>query len=308
MFSFIKDGNDCWTVVLSGKSYTFNRSNKHYDKLVDLVKGGDRNDADAFISLMELGTTVQNWSEDEFVFKVGNLYYKKHQIHNVIAERILYMIEEGFNHKPMLRFLERLYKNPSYRAVNELYNFLEHKFLPITPDGYFLAYKAVSIYNGQDKQDKFGNLIKDGDLVDKYSNTIRNNVGDFVEMERFEVNDDCNVGCSYGLHVGSIDYVKSYGSCGDKVLICKVDPADVVSVPTDCSHKKVRTCRYEIISEYSCDLIDPVVAGYNDMDDLDEDEDDFCLLRGEDEEWDDDEYESLSEDDEDNEDDEAYQY
>ena len=39
-------------------------------------------------------------------------------------------------------------------------------------------------------------------------------------------------------------------SSGDRVVIVKVNPKDVVSVPTDCECQKVRTCEYQVIADY----------------------------------------------------------
>ena len=71
--------------------------------------------------------------------------------------------------------------------------------------------------------------------------------------------------------MGAIDYVKSYGYAGDKVVICKVDPANVVSVPLDSEHQKVRCSGYEVVAEYNGDLLPPVVDEYED-DEWSEDE------------------------------------
>jgi hypothetical protein len=143
----------------------------------------------------------------------------------------------------------RLFKNPSSRAVKELYSWLSHKSLAICEDGCFLAYKSVNIYNGELFTDRYGREVKSGDYVDKYTSTIRNNVGDVNDMPRRKVNDDFQVGCSDGFHVGSLKYVTEVYS-SNKQIICKVDPADVVSVPLDCDCQKIRCCYYEVISEF----------------------------------------------------------
>jgi hypothetical protein len=119
--------------------------------------------------------------------------------------------------------------------VQELYTFLEHKNLPITEDGCFLAYKAVT-----------------SDYKDKWTQQIDNSVGETVSMQRRKVNDDCGMGCSDGLHCGALEYVEGYRSehSGDRVVIVKVNPKDVVSVPTDCECQKVRTCEYQVIADY----------------------------------------------------------
>jgi hypothetical protein len=250
MLTCIKDGRNYWTVVYNNKMYQFNPSHPAYNELVEMVKNDE---GDKLVKTLDIATVITEWSDGDFYVKSGVLFYKEEQVNRVIADRILEMIKEGFDHKPMLRFLERLYKNPSFRAINELYSFLQHKFLPITPDGYFLAYKAVR-----------------SDFMDKYSGTIRNQVGDKPSVARHRVDDNCGVGCSYGLHVGSIEYVKSYMSTGDTVVICKVDPSDVVSVPLDCSQQKVRCCQYEVVGIYEGELTKAVVSDYNDEEEYDD--------------------------------------
>ena len=253
MLTHIKDAKNQYTVIIENKSYQFDPSHADYSVLVDCVKTGD---SEEFLNVFNTGTKVENWSEGDFRFENGVLWYEDEQVHDVITGRIVEMLKGGFDHTPMLAFLERLYQNPSYRAINELYTFLQHKFLPITPDGYFLAYKAVG-----------------PDFKDKYSGTFDNSVGKTVKISRRKVDDNCDVGCSYGLHVGAIDYVKSYGGAGDKVVICKVNPADVVSVPLDSQHQKVRCCRYEVVGEYAEDLLPAVCNDYDE--DYDEDDAEF---------------------------------
>ena len=238
----IKDAKGHWTVVINNQSHQFDPSHPEYIALVECVKTGDDTE---FLALLNTGVIIENWSDGAFRFTDGVLYYVDEVVHNVITDRIIEMLKQGFDYKPMLKFLERLYQNPSYRAINELYTFLTHKFLPITEDGYFLAYKAVT-----------------SDFRDKYTCQIYNSVGQSPTMPRFRVDDNCDMGCSKGLHVGAIDYVKSYGSAGDKVVICRVDPADVVSVPLDSEHQKVRCCKYEVVAEYDGDLLPPVVDEY----------------------------------------------
>jgi hypothetical protein len=141
--------------------------------------------------------------------------------------------------------LENLMSNPSARAISELYDFLEHRALPITEDGYFLAYKSVR-----------------SDFKDKYSGTIDNSVGKTVEFPRNKVDDDRAHECSYGLHVGALAYSGPggwYNSASDKVVIVKVNPKDAVSVPQDHNAQKLRVCKYEVVSLYSGGMEDAPV-------------------------------------------------
>lgn len=272
MMNSIKDGNDNWTVVVGNKAHQFDKANPNYVELVDAV----RNDDEAgFLRIIEIGHNIQNWSEGNFRFTDGVLTYGDEEIHSVITDRIIDLIRNKFSFKNMLNFLERLYKNPSYRAIHQLYTFMVHKHLPITPDGYILMYKAIT-----------------PDWKDKWTQKLDYRIGQKPSMPRHQVEDNPDCPCGPGLHAGSIEFVKGYGSKGDRTIIVKVDPADVVSIPKDSDCQKVRTCGFEIVAEYAEDLLGPVnrdyssenhendqnlvdngpSSGYNDSGDDDEDE------------------------------------
>jgi hypothetical protein len=153
------------------------------------------------------------------------------------------MYQEGFPVEPMVNFMENLMSNPSKRAVEELYAFLEKGNLPITADGCFLAYKKVR-----------------NDYLDIHSGTMDNSVGKTVEMERNEVDDDKDRTCSTGLHFCSLDYLNHFGSQDSRTVVLKINPRDVVSIPADYHSTKGRACRYEVIDEINKDAADAFVA------------------------------------------------
>jgi acyl carrier protein len=142
-------------------------------------------------------------------------------------------MNEGFDVQPMLSFLENLMQNPSKRAVDELYGFLEQNSLPITEDGHFVAYKRVR-----------------DDYMDFYTGKMDNSVGKEVKMERNQVDDDKDRTCSTGLHFCSLEYLPHYHSNQGRIVIVKINPADVVSIPSDYNNAKGRACRYVVIEEY----------------------------------------------------------
>ena len=167
------------------------------------------------------------------------------------------MYQEGFPIQPMVLFMENLMLNPSFRAVNELYSFLEQGQLPITSDGYFLAYKKVrndfldvhsrSVPNKPAKEfteEELQTLDKKFGKRDEVSVRIENGVT-VVETERNFVNEDKHKVCAEGLHFCSKDYLGEFG--GEKILVLKINPADVVSIPVDYKNTKGRTCRYYIL-------------------------------------------------------------
>jgi hypothetical protein len=66
-------------------------------------------------------------------------------------------------------------------------------------------------------------------------------------MERHEVNDNKDITCSSGLHFCGMSYLSHFG--GERTVIVKINPADVVSIPSDYNEAKGRACRYEVIGE-----------------------------------------------------------
>ncbi|MHA1290409.1 MAG: hypothetical protein ACTSPB_23760 [Candidatus Thorarchaeota archaeon] len=131
--------------------------------------------------------------------------------------------------------MTNLKDNPSKRAVDELYGFLEKNLLPLTPDGHFVAYKKV--------RDNY---------MDIHSGTFNNSVGQICEMARNEVDEDKDRTCSSGLHFCSLEYLPSFGGwSGSRVMLVKINPRDVVSIPSDYNNSKGRACRYEVIGEHT---------------------------------------------------------
>jgi hypothetical protein len=113
--------------------------------------------------------------------------------------------------------------------------------LPITPDGSFLAYKKIR-----------------QDYTDCHTGKMNNSVGQVVEMERNKVDDDQNQTCSTGLHFCSRDYLNHFG--GERIVIVKINPRDVVSIPNDYNDSKGRACRYEVVDEIDKDKADEAFA------------------------------------------------
>jgi len=246
MLSHIKSNDNHWTVVLGGQPHQFDHTHPEYTGLCECVMAGD---ADEFVNLINTGTVIENWSEGNFEFRDGFLHYEDEQVASQPTERIINMIRNGWDHKPMLSYLDRLYQNVSNRAVQESYTWCSHKGLPITDDGMLIGYKGVSLYSGEDRTDKNRRTLTEGDHVDRYTGTsFRNNVGDECSMNRRKVSDNCEQGCAAGLHVGTYEYANDWAGFGGKVVLVKFDPADIVSVPTDCQFSKMRVSKYTVVS------------------------------------------------------------
>lgn len=153
----------------------------------------------------------------------------------VLVDRILSLLAEGFDIMPMIRFLENLYQNPADFAREELYLWLENNNLPITEDGHFLAYKTVR-----------------SDFKSHHDGRTDNTPGVTVSMPRQNVDPVRDRTCSRGLHFCSHSYLSNFGS-GGVIVILKVNPADVVSIPSDYNNAKGRAWKYDVLSVFGED-------------------------------------------------------
>jgi hypothetical protein len=71
--------------------------------------------------------------------------------------------------------------------------------------------------------------------------------GCILEMERNQVDDNKDQTCSTGLHFCGMSYLSCFG--GERTVIVKINPRDVVSIPSDYNEAKGRACRYEVVGE-----------------------------------------------------------
>lgn len=170
------------------------------------------------------------------------------------------------------RFITRLDSNPSARSVSSLYDWIEANGLTVNSEGFIVAYKGVNNNGNGYVSVHSGTAFVDGV---QHTGQIPNAVGSVVTMPRNKVQDDPSVACHTGLHVGSHSYASSFGR---HLLTVTVDPADVVSVPTDCGAAKMRVCRYTVVAVNDAKAAyahDTVVDDY-DFDYADDDDECYC--------------------------------
>lgn len=222
------------TVVLKGQTYTVDNNNAKFVDIVNSIKEGKAEDEiyKLITHNIDMAEYIASQGNARLTIVNGKVYIDGEELHNSITERIVDFKNNNLPIDHLVNFVERAAKNPSFNSRNQLYSFLAHKDLVITEDGHFLAYKAVL-----------------SDYLDKYSRTIDNHPGQTVRMDRNKIDDNPNNHCSKGLHVGAMGYVQWYGHGSDKVVIVKVDPANVVSVPGDSSCQKCRVCEYTVLRD-----------------------------------------------------------
>lgn len=235
MASFIKTPTHLTVVFDDGDVETVYTSNPNYDQVIEALNSKDWETVRSLANpAAQVRRTIEKSTAAEKVrIADGIVYYNEVPLHNHLTDRMLALIDEGIDVAPFELFLQNLMENVSYRAVNELYGFLEASDLPITEDGHFLAYKRIT-----------------SDWKDAYTRKIDNSIGAVVEVDRNTVDDNKDRTCSSGLHFCSRSYLPHYGaSAGGRVVIVKINPKDVVSIPSDYDNAKGRCCRYEVINE-----------------------------------------------------------
>ena len=128
------------TIVVDGKALTMESSNPSFNEATKLLA---EERFDELPDLFDVPKAVEKFADGNISVSDGEVRYKNEVIHNHVVGRVLDFMRQGLPYKPLVRFLDKLMENPSRRATNELYAFLEHKAMPLTPDGNFLAYKGV---------------------------------------------------------------------------------------------------------------------------------------------------------------------
>jgi len=228
-YPFIIQGKNI-VVVIGNKSHTISSTHITYTKVLDAIKAGDW---ETVKDVIEPKKVVLNYGQGNVSIQGETLFWKGAEMHTSLSKRMIQMLQDGFPIEPLVLFMENLMNNPSYRAVNELYGFLEKKVR--------------------------------NDYMDIHSGTFNNSVGYICEMERNQVDDNQNNTCSSGLHFCSKEYLNHFGSGDSRTMIVKINPADVVSIPTDYNNSKGRTCRYTVIGELGVEVEDAFTQPVQEM-------------------------------------------
>lgn len=153
-------------------------------------------------------------------------------LNGVIVDKILEFQSKNYNFDALIKFLNKVMENPSEESRQSLFDWVESSGLIIDDDGDVLGYKSVRY-----------------DFMDHYTGTFDNSVGKVVEMNRDKCDPNRDVSCSRGLHVGSLEYARGFGTDDRRLIVVKVNPKDVVSVPSSENCVKMRVCKYKVIDE-----------------------------------------------------------
>ncbi len=223
------------SLVFDGKPYTIPSESVNYPELAEKLRTGDYFDEEIseLITIRKLiSRSFKQIVDTDLALDedTNEIFYKNVRLPEVMEKKLLQDLKNNYNVDAFARFTHNLMQNPSQVAINELYLFMEAANMPITEDGHFLAYKRI--------RDNY---------TDTHSGTMDNSIGKIVSIERGICDTDRNNTCSVGLHFCSFDYLSSFS--GQRVIILKINPKDVVAIPADYNNTKGRACRYEVIGE-----------------------------------------------------------
>ena len=235
------------TLIIDAKDYLIKRNSKQAEQILTELRKETPNKT-TLENLADTATAITLYADKTLVImEDGTITKNGEPLPDVIAQKVMACFKNGVPFANLANFFQRLEANPSRRAVKELYEFLAHQGMPITPEGFILGYKGVN-----------------ANYKDKHSNTFLNKPGCVLEMKRNEVNDDLTVGCAEGFHAGSYEYAKDWATGNGHLMIVEIDPKDVVSIPQDCSFQKLRCCKYTVLCESKGKLKEGSIADRND--------------------------------------------
>lgn len=259
------------SAVINGTLRVANGDHPNFDAIVTgLVAGEDVSDLfDASEAVSERFRALS----DRVSVRSGVIYLDGEPQDNTLTSQVVRFLRAGEDFGPLVKFYDKVQTNPNEHSREQLFDWLRDRDFSITRDGDFIAYKGLT--------SDLGSIHRGPGIVDgvQMNGSLPNNPGSVIEVARGYVASDSGVGCSTGLHAGTWDYASSFGQ---RVVEVRINPRDVVSVPTDCSAQKLRTCRYTVIQEVTAADHSPLRSFEDDdvdygEDDWSEDEDNLLI-------------------------------
>lgn len=235
------DNGKVITVYHNNSIYTFNREDneKLFLQVRELYKIAD------YVAIARLTVTPENINfkyadSDLSISKEGVVTINGDALPASLSKVIVSLYKEDAPIDCFINFWHKLNQNPSNKAVNRLYDFIEKHNITILPDGNLLLYRVVR------------RTEQPGVFVDIYTGTMKQAIGETISVSRNSVDDRDEVSCSHGIHVCSFSYTNYYGSAHsgeDAVVNVSVNPANIVSIPFDYNCAKLRVCEFTILEE-----------------------------------------------------------
>ena len=231
-------GRSNLAAVIDGEIYSCDDTHPYWEEIKIALFDNDEDTFLDYIDMAEKASKQFLRVTDRVSVTDGEVYFDGDLVDNSLTQAIVRAMREGEDFTPLARFMDKIYQNPNRHSRENLYTWLIANEFSIDYDGDLICYKGVnsdytSVHSGPGI---VNGVAQDGGLD--------NSPGNVIEMPRSTVQHDPSQGCSVGLHVAHWDYASNWGKVTLKV---KVNPRDVVSVPTDASFQKMRVCRYTVL-------------------------------------------------------------
>lgn len=222
-------------LFLNDRFYSIDNSHVNFQTIREqLLLPAEERDHALIAEMLDVRRAITLLSAGLVTVTEDAIIYDGEETHTYMASRMLDLMKEGFDLTPWATFMDNLYKNPALYVRDELYQWMEKAEMPITSDGHFIAFKKVR-----------------ANYTDCHTGLFDNSPGSVLEMEREACNPDRTDVCSTGFHFCSADYLSAFG--GQRVVVVKVNPADVTSIPIDYNFTKGRCCRYVVVGELTAE-------------------------------------------------------
>lgn len=237
------DNNEYVTFFYKGRTHQLSVDNDYYDTLINiLTKENDKiEEAIEYCNdpvLRRMGKKLGI----EIDYETYQAFYNGERVENNALNYLFHLYQKKVGCKHIENFLTKLFKNPIKETITHLFDFVQLNQMPICEDGCFLAYKVVG-----------------ANYKSLHDNKTPNFVGTNIEpvLEWSEIDTNRNSTCSNGYHFCSWKYIDSaFGGFErikareERLLILKIDPEMVGSIPYDYDGSKGRARTYFIESEY----------------------------------------------------------
>ena len=133
MYTAVTD--DQIIVIINGKSKSISRGSAISAKLLEELSK-PHPDESVVAKLIDVKSAFTEYTgSDMEIMHDGTVMRNGDALPAVLAQKVVECFRNGVDYQYLLNFFDNLNANPSRRAVEELYGFLAHGGMPITPDG-----------------------------------------------------------------------------------------------------------------------------------------------------------------------------
>jgi len=160
-----------------------------------------------------------------FVVTEQEIRLDDEELRSPVADRMLWMKQQGLDYSPLLAFAANLMENPARRPVEDLFDYVDSRGLAIDAEGYVLGYEAP------------------GEPVDP--ETGPREPGRTITVRRNRTEEDPLRPCMTSLKVGPFP-VGAALPAGSLLPVVRVHPRDVVAVPMGTG--PLRCCAMNVIA------------------------------------------------------------